>query len=533
MSNRWDKGLAIEFLALAAILIVLQIRSLCILPAPNSIRWFGDESWLMSEAKMQIATGVVRYPLAAGSTLEHSKGLVLSMTWLSSLIYGAPTAIIHADPIVIGRSITALLSLLLCAALFACSRKFGASRSVAAFVVVLLVSSRAFLFSSHSCRTDLFAGLVVLLFVTILSKLSIDQKDHSLRWWFGLGAIVMFLAVSSSIHLLTLLIPVTIYYVWRLGGYSKWTRALSAKLGAVSVLVLLLIVYYATTGNLTLFVPSSGHMQFHDVLSSIPILRPFSRSVQISNIVIRVKQFASEAPQAYLLLLLLTFYVRFRKSSVESVSVALPASLILLSWLFLEGAEVNYLIHILPLLLLATAIVVERLTAPSPKIVCTFMLAIAISFSVLSVRDAISGRSNAREIDQSNQTATAQIEAAMRSDWKGMETARVVSEPPTLARLSQVSGVDVITDHFISFPTRQEPLDSFLQREHVDYVVLYNSPTYPKDRHRDDPFYQDVHRLGTLRLSVIGKAGDIGRDYFTPSNWQDTVLLFRIGRTHD
>src|SRR4051812_31430565 len=94
-------------------LLILQFSSLCIFPTPNSLRWYGDETWLMSEAHSQITTGVVRYPMALGSTLEHSKGVVLSMTWLSSLLYGLPIALIHADPLSIGRTVTAALSLLL------------------------------------------------------------------------------------------------------------------------------------------------------------------------------------------------------------------------------------------------------------------------------------------------------------------------------------------------------------------------------------------------------------------------------------
>jgi hypothetical protein len=318
-----------------------------------------------------------------------------------------------------------------------------------------------------------------------------------------------------------------------LGGFSKWTRALAAKLGALSVLGLLAIVYYSTAGNLTLFASSSGHGQVHDVLSSIPILRPFSRSVQISNIVTRAKQFMSEAPQAYLLLLILPLYVHTRKHGVHSTSLALPASIIALSWLFLEGAEINYLIHILPILLLVLAKMIERFVVRSPKIARPLLVAVAITFSVLSVRDAISGGSNAREIERSNQTAVTQIESAINSDWKEIGKARVVTEPPALARLSQDTSIHVMTDHFISFPTRQEPLDSFFHREGVDYVVLYNSPVYPKDRPRDDPFYQDVRRLGTLRLTTIGKAGDIGRDYFQGSDWHDTLLLFSMTRTHE
>ena len=85
-----------------------------------------------------------------------------------------------------------------------------------------------------------------------------------------------------------------------------------------------------------------------------------------------------------------------------------------------------------------------------------------------------------------------------------------------------------MTDHFISFPLQSLPLDSFFRKEHVDYIVLYNTPVYPKNRGRDDPFYQAVRSSGRLIATYTGTSGDMGRDYFDHSNWQDTLLLFQL-----
>ena len=539
IAPRIDRLLAIVLLSIAVGLLAMQSSSLFVFPLPNSLRWFGDETWLMLEAKSQMTTGVVRYPLAIGSALEQSKGVVLSMTWLSSLLYGTPVAILHADPVDIGRIVTATLAVLLCAALFICAKRMGASRYSAALAVLLLISSRSFFFASHSCRTDLLAGLIVLCVVSILGGMIKGQKRPEGPWWLWFGAAMTFLAVSSSIHLLTLLAPVSLYFVWRLGGFAKMTNILRAGLGCACVLIVFISLYRLSVGNLSLFSPSSvGHTQFHDVLSSIPILRPFSRSVQTSNILIRIRQFTTEAPQAYLLLLLTPCVGplgRIRKiwsSTILPDSFAWPVVIVLLSWLLLEGAEVNYLIQVLPLFVLLLAIVASKAISYSPRFTYGLLTLIGSIFFVLALRDSLAASAYAGAIDSSNASAITQIEAAITRTWTGHSKPRVVTEPPTLERLTQATSIEVMTDHFISFPLREEPLDSFVKREHIDYFVLYNSPVYPKNRSANDPFYQDVKRLGSLQATIIGTSGDVSRDYFHNSNWKDTLLLIKVEDRH-
>ncbi len=528
MNTRIQKLLAIAMLAMAAVLFVLQCRSLFIFPQANSLRWFGDETWLMSEAIQQIATGIVRYPLAIGSTLAQGKGLVLSMTWLSTLLYGLPGWIVGHNVVAVGRIVTSVLAISLLGLIYGCSRSMGASRLASSFVVLLLVSTRSFFFASHSARPDLLAGLIVLAFVTICTKLVREGKDRTARWWFGYGAVILFLSLSSSIHLLTLLGPVSLYFLWRLGGLRSWNYAVSAIVGAVGMVAIMVAVYYFTTGNIALFSVTAGPVQFQDVLSSIPIRRPFSRSVQVANIIIRLKQFVHEAPQVFLLPLLLPVFLRRMSEVSRTLYVAL--SIVLLSWLLLEGAEINYLMHLLPLLFLALAMGVSAVEARWKNLSLVILCTIAILSFEYDYRDSSEAFASASGIDKSNQAGIKNIEAQIGSSWHGAGKPRVVSEPISLDRLSQDTSIEAMTDHFISFPLRTEPLNEFFQREHVDYVVLYNSPVYPKDRPRDDPFYKVVASSGTLITRYVGMSGDMGRDYFGHSNWQDTLLLFQMHR---
>ncbi len=516
-------GLTIAF---AIVLVAMQMRSLMAFPQPNSFRWFGDETWLMSEARQQITTGTVNYPLAIGSTLEHGKGLVLSMTWLSTLLYGVPIALANADPVSTGRAVTAVLSVIVLLALYRSSRMLGAGAVPAAITVVLLAAMRSFFFSSHSARSDLLAGLIVLVFVAVCARLARNETNRGISWWFWYGAIVLFLCFSSSIHLLTLIGPVSLFFLWRLGGFRTKKNLLASTAGAAGVLTVLIVEYYISAGNVTLFSSSASHGQFQDVLSSIPILRPFSRSVQVSNVIIRLKQFWLEAPAIFLLpvcaILAWNKSLPFRNLFVPAICI------VLLSWLLLEGAEINYLIHIIPLLFFALALSLSLLYRRWERATVVGLSLIAVLFFVIGIRESISACKSASKIDASNASVVFSIENDIRSNWHRAIKPRVVTEPPTLERLSRDTTIQAMTDHFISFPTISASYDSLFSREHVDFIVLYNSPVYPKDRPRGDPFYQAVVRDCRLIGTYIGTSGDMGRDYFDHSNWQDTVLLFQF-----
>jgi hypothetical protein len=524
----WENIMSVAMLSMALVLFCFQLRSLVVFPQPNSFRWFGDETWLMSEAHSQMATGIARYDLAAGSTLEHSKGLVLSMTWLSSLLYGLPTLLIKNDLIWVGRMVTAVLSLLLIVSLYWSARHLSASRLAASIVILILVSSRAFFFASHSCRPDMLAGLIVLLFVTICTILSVDGRRQKGAWWFAFGSLAVFFALSSSIHLLTLLLPVAVFFIWRWDNQPR-ARWINASAGAIFLLGILVLVYYGSTGNLLLFGPTTARSQFQDVLSAIPIMRPLSRSVQVANLVIRFKYFASEAPQVFLLIFVLPLMLT--KQWWAGRHSFMAASLIVfLSWLLLEGAQITYLMHVVPLMMLGLILVLTRLLEHEKyrRTVVSLFSVIAILAFLFGIQDALHADANATALAHGNISAVSNIEKSIASTWTDPGKPRVVSEPLTLAELSQDSDIQTITDHFISFPQRNESLNTFFTREYIDYVVLYNSSVYPHDHRQIDPFYLGVKNASRLIDTEIGTIGDIGRDYFNGSSWKDTLLLFKV-----
>src|SRR3979411_2307352 len=99
----WGRGL----LVMALFALAFQARTLYVFPVPDSLNyWYGDESWLMSEERTQMETGVSHPPYALGATINQQVGLVLGSTWLSSVLYGTPALIFqHSYPMIyIGRT---------------------------------------------------------------------------------------------------------------------------------------------------------------------------------------------------------------------------------------------------------------------------------------------------------------------------------------------------------------------------------------------------------------------------------------------
>ena len=525
--ERLERIVAVVLLALAAIVFFAQVRSIYVAPQPNSVRWFGDETWLMQEAKAHVATGVVHYPFALGTSLTESKGAVLGMPWLSSALYGIPVAVVTADPVDVGRTVTTILAALLAIGMFVFFRLLRVRMSLAALGVVLLVSDRSFLLTAHSARPDMLAGLVVLCVFAIGLYWSETRRQFTPSQWALIGALLVFLALTSSIHLLTLLPLVSLYFVWRLGAFRTSASASAIILGGLGMLAVLLGIYGLTAGSLTLFPGGSHHAQFGDVLSSIPILRPLSRSVQVANIVIRAKQFAAEAPQALIIVPLFIAALVFRRRALGAALVAF--ALLFCSWLLFQGAEVHYLMHIVPLMIFVSILIWSRMLTSHREAQSLTAVVVAGLVTMIAVRYSNAAFVEGTRVSRATERAVAGLFAAIAGDWQQQGVPLVLSEPPSLEQLTKYP-LRISTDHFLSFPRLAVPDDRYLDTIGVDYVVLYNSPAYPKDRPRDDAFYRAVRARGTLIDLETGTLGDFGRSYFERTTLRDTLLLFRWPR---
>src|SRR5207237_1742863 len=102
----------------------------------------------------------------------------------------------------VGRTVTALLGLILLASLYGILRKLGVSPILAAGSVALVVLNQGFVWAVHSARYDLLTGLSLLWLVFFFSK---ENKFSLGRCFFLRFATIG--AILFSRHLLTLALP--------------------------------------------------------------------------------------------------------------------------------------------------------------------------------------------------------------------------------------------------------------------------------------------------------------------------------------
>src|SRR5207249_2186979 len=117
--------------------------------------------------------------------------------WIAGVLYGIPASLFATlgSPVAIGRVITLILALVMCALVYGISRKVSGFMLGALLAVFALVASDAFFFSSHSARLDTLTGLAVLIYFELLLAAFRRSEKNSLEsaWAFFLP----FVAVLS------------------------------------------------------------------------------------------------------------------------------------------------------------------------------------------------------------------------------------------------------------------------------------------------------------------------------------------------
>src|SRR5665213_3267167 len=153
------------FLVLVGALVVfaLQLRTLYTVPVYDSVRWGGDETWLMREFGDQASHGVMSYPESFGGG-QRTDGVLAGSMWVDALIYGATGNLFFPahDYVSVGRTVTALLALLLIASIYFILRKLRVSPLLASASVLLVVACQGFVWAAHSARYDLLTGLALI-----------------------------------------------------------------------------------------------------------------------------------------------------------------------------------------------------------------------------------------------------------------------------------------------------------------------------------------------------------------------------------
>jgi hypothetical protein len=518
---------------LIVIVLILQARTLFIFPQPDSARWWGDETGQMIELRTELQKGYASIPIGIGSSVAVTNGLVRGNSWLAAVVYGVPALAFRnvADLVTTGRTITFILACILLLLMYRMMRSFGASPPWSLFAILLLITSRSFFFASHAARLDVAAGTAVLLFIWCLAKAHERIKLHnwypSNRWFFSYGVVAM-VSATLSIHLLTLVGALSIYMLWRFRAYRR-PAALFCALGGVVLTVAGLLSIYALSGaEISLYGPSVASNQFQSVAGGLPILRPFSRSVQVANVLERLNGLWSEAPAILIFgavaIILLVTIRKALPASPKQKFLSGAAIVILFAWLLLESPALYYFVQVFPIVIVA--LLVALASRLRPRVVWLASL-IALLLSIIAIRDSIRASSVSVKMQRDNYAA---LNEAVDSIKANSSRSLVLAQNPAIALLEHEPDIRLMTPHIVSFALSRKPLPIQFDSLGVRYMLLYSpgdGNEYAEDNHVLRPI---ADSLGEVVFRRTGKMFDVRRDYFSPAslNRIDTVTLYRL-----
>lgn len=493
---RWYEWLGI--VSIVALLAV-QFSSLYHTPIHNSYLWWGDESWLMNEYTTLLSTGVFRYPQAYGSTLNIGNPFPFTSMWVTSILYGGVGLIAGASHLIdAGRTLTALLSIGLLTTVFFACRKLGASTLISLLAVALLAGSRTFFFTSHSARYDILTSIAVTLGVLYL--ISNREKIWDSRKYFILG-VIWATGLLISVHVsLLLFLPLAVFLVRR----KSLNAIVWAAIGAGLSLGLLYLIHVLTQPALQVANNLSEN------LSTLPILRPFSRSVQFANLEQKlglIRDFASVAGGAAILLSV-GFFSKRSGARFTAALLLLP----FVGWLAFQSAgPSSYLIHFLPSLIIGAALTVNGLVSRWPTVgraITGFTILFAITMGIV---EGITASRIGQELSRNNRDA-------LDSTAAGIDQAIALN--PAISFLQEKS-ITFSTTHFIELPFNLAE-----QLNGNGHLITYNSGIHPGFMWEVLPLRQEAISPKSI---LTGYFLDVDRSYFEPlSGLQDTLFVQQV-----
>jgi hypothetical protein len=540
-SPRAEHYAALLIAALMVVILIAQARLLYVFPQPDGARWWGDETGQMLELRTELQQGYASIPTALGSSVAITNGLVRGNSWAAAAMYGVPALLFSkvADVVAIGRTITFALSIVLLFVMYRMMRASRVPRVLALFALLLLATTRSFFFASHAARLDVAAAIGVLAFVWYLSGR--DEAFKQVKWkpsalWYFVYGVSVILFATLSIHLLTLLGMLSLYMFWRFGTFRKPSAMISVISGIAAMLGLLVAIYAISGAPFSLYSPSSAPNQFQSVAAELPILRPFSRSVQVANILERIHGLWSEAPAFLILVIVAIVLYCIRRFSAQKSNdagwISGAAIVIAIAWLLFQSPALYYYIQVLPIFIVALVIGISKRWKPG---IVSFSIVgiIAVMLCGFGTMDSMRAERTARAIKRGSHRALVEAIDLIRADDNSGAPPIVLAQNPAIAMLEHDKSIRLMTAHVVSFPTSSEPIADVLQRLHVKYILLYaahDGSDYSADYHALRPI---ADSLGTLDFSKPGSLFDVHRDYFTPDTLRedrsfDTLILYKL-----
>jgi hypothetical protein len=542
--QKMERLFSFALLGIALVVLFAQLRSLFYLPIFDSYLWWGDESWLMVEWKEQILHGVFRHPYALAATMHVGNGTLLNAQWLTALLYGLPQILLSAatDPVTIGRCVTAFCAILLVTSTYYILRRTKAPHLLCIFGLLLLITAKSFILTSHSARYDILTAFVLLwLFFYCSGK----SKLHPILFGLLLPALLLI-----SVHAFVLGAS-----LWALGVYLRgyWRSTKEASLVLAGVLAGAVALYLASfiAGQTAGLLTSTNGTGFRRNMEDLPLLRPFSRSVQIANIVQRWKTIVEFAPLVLgfsVMALMLWLTGKLRNVSARTgrlSSLTIGAILILVSWLALESAApTSYLIYILPIMIVAAiasvARVLDRTSSPAGLTIAAMILLFMISaaLAALSFSETNKAATVGLALAGDNLNAVDLSIQAIQKDATEhhLNQPRVLIQTPAVNESLRLLGseashsFELMTTQFIEYPATNFTPEQVVRAQNVSYVMLYGSRMKPFYMREVDPLMQLVATHGVMIARAVQPMIDVGRSYFieTKNLVADTLTIYRL-----
>ena len=542
LNRKIPQLLALFVLAGTLALYALELRSLFIVPVYDSVRWGGDETWLMREFGNQARHGVMQYPENFGGA-PRTDGVLAGSMWSDALIYGVPGNLLWTsyDYASIGRTVTATLGLLLIASLYFILRRLGVQQLIAAISIALMVVNQGFVWATHSARYDLLTGLTLLWYCYYLARLSArglilskapspsGERGLGVRFSASIFGIASVATIIFSRHMLTLGLPATLLCLWSLRIWKSRNVLLAYIIGAIGTVLFLSIVYWAGAGEFSLFGRGGNLGSFRFVIRQIPIFRPFSRNVQISNLGERLGLLYRDIPGILILLAAMIVLVigykawqwsMLRKGTRIKLAITphqqfflLSCLLCSLSWLLLEGSRPYYLFHVVPLLIVGGAVTLElwsevyqsRWSAKAAAI------AILVAGLFLQAGHALPSMTLGNAIAQDQSAAIKHLMKECHTE-SGRKS-RVLFDVAGLDRALTDTIVQIMTlDMFQPTPSADDAIRK-LEINRIDFVVLRSSPVSTPFEPGRALLPHILDSIGEVRDSALGFFYDDGRTY--------------------
>lgn len=514
------------------LLLVMQARSLFVFPVPDSIRWFGDESWLMTESIATVRTGTVHHPHALSSTLNAPKAfLPVGAAWIRTAIYGVPGYLLYPEvnPIHVGRGVTWLLSLVLVGLTMWLVRRRTGETVYGLLASIILVSTLSFFFSSHSARPDLLKGLIILLIAAWIASETFVQNT-SQRKWFSITLVSLICAIWLPFHLYFHLIAICGVAFVLYNGYRDRQAWMWIMLGIIAALGMTAVVQYTFSGELLLSGPEGHRAEFSDVTRDIPILRVLSLSAQLSVLERRSEMLWTEAPIMFLLIPLSAFVLwkaRWRIAEQYHSRILAFALASLFGWYFLQRIHPAYTIQMLPLFIASAMIVLPTLRLP--RVMTALGTALVVVLAFVSGSQSLPATENGALWTKENESAIRQLRSRIETG-PGQKPLVMVEASASMPLLSDTS-IQLMTTHFQFFPIYDDTIGQTIDRHGVDYSILFNTAHYGYDRNTIDPLVRTIQDRGDLIGVEAGDFFDISKDYFEPNQARlraDTLFLYKL-----